>query len=84
MGIGTILDASETVLLAVGENKADAIRQAVDGPVSSRLSASAFQFHNTCRMVLDAAAASGLENPACYDFLARNQPKWDVYSAFLS
>ena len=84
MGIGTILDASEIVLLAVGEKKADVIRQAVEGPMSSRVSASALQFHNACRVVLDDAAASRLENRAYYDFVARNEPKWDAYRAYLS
>src|SRR3954470_20371542 len=34
MGVGTILEAKEIVLLASGKNKAEAIAQAVEGPVT--------------------------------------------------
>ena len=34
MGIGTIMDAREIVLLANGDAKADIIRQAIQGPVT--------------------------------------------------
>src|SRR6185503_12273582 len=45
MGVGTILDARRLVLVASGKSKAKAIAQAVEGPVTSMVTASALQMH---------------------------------------
>ena len=60
MGIGTILDAKQVVLLATGENKADAIKGCVEGPVSASCPASALQMHEHAIIVVDEAAAAKL------------------------
>ncbi|MCI2957184.1 glucosamine-6-phosphate deaminase [Agromyces atrinae] len=60
-GIGTILDAQHLVLVARGEAKAEAIRQAAEGPVSARWPASALQLHPNVTLVVDDDAASHLE-----------------------
>ena len=60
MGIGTIFKARKVVLLASGANKADAIRDALEGPVSSMCPASALQLHRWATCVIDEAAASKL------------------------
>ena len=39
MGIGTILDARKIVMLVTGESKSDIIAQAIEGPVSSMVTA---------------------------------------------
>jgi len=59
-GLGTILDARELVLLAFGENKADAVAGAVEGPVSASLPGSAIQLHPEVTVLVDEAAASRL------------------------
>jgi len=61
MGVGTIMEAKQCLLLATGENKATAIRDAIEGPVTARVTASALQWHPNTLAVLDAAAASKLE-----------------------
>jgi glucosamine-6-phosphate deaminase len=65
-GIGTILDAERILLVAMGENKAPIVRQAIEGPVTASVPASAIQFHEHATVILDAAAASQLERTDYY------------------
>lgn len=60
MGIGTILDAQQLLLLACGEGKAEAIARSVEGPLSSICPGSALQLHPRATVVLDKGAAQGL------------------------
>ena len=62
MGIGTILDSRQTILLATGEQKAQAIRDAIEVPLSAVCQASALQLHERATFILDRASASKLEN----------------------
>ncbi|MCB1403014.1 MAG: glucosamine-6-phosphate deaminase, partial [Rhodobacteraceae bacterium] len=50
MGVGTILDARELILLATGPAKANIIARAVEGPITSMVSASAIQLHPNCKV----------------------------------
>src|SRR6478609_3152316 len=43
MGVGTIMESRKILLLANGKKKADAVAQAVEGPVTSMITASALQ-----------------------------------------
>ena len=61
MGIGTILDARRCLLLATGAEKAEITAQAVEGPMTGMVSASALQLHPRCAVVLDEAAAGQSE-----------------------
>ena len=61
MGIGTILNADEVVLLAYGEGKAEAAAAMIEGPLSAACPASALQLHRKATIVLDQAAASRLK-----------------------
>lgn len=67
MGVGTILDSRQCLLLALGDAKAIAIRKTVEGPVTSQVTASALQLHRDVVVVLDEAAASQLERRDYYD-----------------
>ena len=60
MGIGTIMEARSILLLAMGEGKADAILQMVEGPITPRLPASILRSHPSVTVLLDRAAASKL------------------------
>src|SRR2546427_12689073 len=51
MGVGTILDAHKLVLVASGSSKAKAVAQAVEGPVTSMVTASAPQLHRDASAV---------------------------------
>ena len=58
MGIGTILQARRIVLVATGEKKAECIRQAVNGRVTTHVPASMLQVHRDVELLLDRKAAS--------------------------
>ncbi len=62
MGIKSIMQARQIVLLASGASKAEAVAKAVTGPVSTALPASILQLHPQCTFLLDEAAASGIDN----------------------
>lgn len=63
MGIGTILQARDILLLATGVEKAGAIAAAIEGPLSIDCPASALRLHQRVRIICDAAAASELDGP---------------------
>ncbi|MBR1688027.1 MAG: glucosamine-6-phosphate deaminase [Prevotella sp.] len=60
MGVGTILAARTIFLTAWGEEKADIIRQTVEGPISDNVPATYLQTHNNAHVVVDIAAAARL------------------------
>ncbi len=60
MGVGTIMEARELLLVASGEGKADAIRASVEGPITAMVPASIVQMHPRAFLVIDRAAAAGL------------------------
>lgn len=75
MGIGTILEARSLLLLATGDGKADALRQAIEGPVSARCPASALQLHPRATVLADTAAAGHLELRDYYEWTAAEQSR---------
>ena len=79
MGVGTILECRRCVLLATGVGKADIIAKAVEGPVTSMISASALQLHPKCTVIVDEAAAARLENKDYYRWIFDNEPEWEEY-----
>ena len=79
MGVGTILEAHEVLLLATGAHKAAIVAQALEGPITAMVSATALQLHPRCMVVVDEAAASGLKGRAYYDFVFQTEPDWDEY-----
>lgn len=60
MGLGSIMGAKKVLLLAYGENKADAIANAVNGDITEAVPASILQKHADVVFILDEAAASKL------------------------
>jgi len=76
MGIGTILDTRKTLLLATRKNKAQAVAQAVEGPITSMNPASALQLHPSAIFCLDEEAASELNRTDYYRWVFDNKPSW--------
>lgn len=74
MGVGTILEAREIFLMANGPNKSEAIAKAVEGPVTSIITASALQMHPHVKVFLDEQAANQLSMREYYDWLEQNRP----------
>jgi glucosamine-6-phosphate deaminase len=65
IGIGTILEARHTVMIASGAKKARVIADALEGPVTDRITASAIQLHGgESTVILDEDAAAFLKHKA--------------------
>jgi glucosamine-6-phosphate deaminase len=60
MGVGTIMRACAVILMANGTGKADAVKETVEGPVTTRMPASLLQLHRQVELILDEAAAAKL------------------------
>lgn len=60
MGIGTIFKAREIILMAWNQKKAEIIKKAVEGEISSDVPATYLQLSNNVEFVLDVDAASEL------------------------
>jgi glucosamine-6-phosphate deaminase len=74
MGVGTILEARKLLLVASGTAKAKAIAQAVEGPVTSMVTASAMQLHRDAIVIIDEEAATGLQMRDYYEFIYAAKP----------
>jgi glucosamine-6-phosphate deaminase len=73
MGVGTILESRQCLLLASGHSKAKAIRNAIEGPVTAQVTASALQLHRDVVTVLDKQSARLLERREYYLEVERSQ-----------
>ena len=60
MGVGTILDAHEIILMATGEHKAPIIKHAVEDEPNRSVTATYLQQHDNVSFYVDRAAASKL------------------------
>ena len=69
MGIGTIMRADRVILMAWGEQKADAVQRVVEGDITSKFPATYLQEHPQIEMVIDENAA---------EQLTREQTPWLV------
>ena len=76
MGVGTILEADRILGLVTGDSKAEVFAKAVEGPVTSMISATALQLHANCTMVCDAGAAALLTLRDYYEWIVENDPQW--------
>ncbi len=79
MGVGTIIEASRCLLLATGESKAEVVAQAVEGPITSMVSASTLQLHARCTVIVDEQAAAKLKEKDYYRWIFENEPEWEDY-----
>lgn len=76
MGVATILDTRRCVMLASGADKAAIVAQALEGPISSMISATALQIHPSCTVVLDEVAAKDLKEKSYYRWVFDHDPDW--------
>lgn len=60
-GLGTIMESREALMVVTGENKAEAVKELVEGGISQRWPATILQMHPNAIVLLDEAAASRLE-----------------------
>jgi glucosamine-6-phosphate deaminase len=61
VGVGTIMDAKEILILANGHNKAAALSQGVEGAISQKWTITALQLHPKSIIVCDESACSELK-----------------------
>ena len=61
VGVGTVMDAREVMILVNGHNKARALQAAVEGPVTQAWTISALQQHPHAIIVADNAACDELK-----------------------
>lgn len=61
VGVGTVMDAKEVVVIITGYNKARALREAVEGAISHMWTVSMLQMHQKCIFVCDESATMELQ-----------------------
>lgn len=61
VGVATVCESKEVLILGFGEKKAAAAKGGIEGPVTHRNTLSALQLHEFNTVVLDAGAAKDLE-----------------------
>ena len=75
-GLATIMDARHVILIATGAQKAQAVRDFVEGPVAAICAASVLQMHPHATVMVDEAAASSLRLADYYRHTYDNKPPW--------
>lgn len=79
MGIGTIMDSRQVVLLAFGAGKAEAVAAAVEGPIASMMPASVLQLHERAHFIIDESAATRLTRADYYRWVYDQKPVWQQH-----
>jgi len=79
MGVGTILEARRLLVLVTGDTKAEILAKAVEGPITSMVSATAIQLHPRVTVICDDEAASELSGREYYDWIFNHEPEWQEY-----
>ncbi len=77
VGVGTIMEARYCLMLATGEDKAQIIAQAIEGPITAMVTASALQLHPHCAVIVDEAAAARLKMHDYYLWAFETKPDWE-------
>jgi glucosamine-6-phosphate deaminase len=55
------------------------IAKAVEGPITSMISATTLQLHPRCTVVVDEEAGSKLTEKDYYRWIFENEPEWEEY-----
>ncbi len=69
MGVGTVLEARQCVMVVNGKNKAPAMAAMAEGPVTSMITASALQWHPETKVFVDEDAAADLKMKDYYRWI---------------
>lgn len=76
MGVGTIMESRQVLMLAFGGGKADAVAGAAEGPITAMNPASVLQMHPVATCIVDEAAAAKLSRREYYRWVYANKPDW--------
>ena len=82
MGVGTILEAREILMIVTGSHKSAVLAKATEGPVTSMISATALQLHPNCVVIADEEAAAELEGQTYYRWIFEHEPTWAPYRRY--
>ncbi len=77
MGIGTIMEAKQILLLGLGKHKSQAVTEIIEGPVSSFFPGSILQLHKNVIVIVDKHAASELK---LYDYYIHTEKMHQAYT----
>jgi len=77
MGVGTVLEARKLLMVVNGKNKAPALAAAVEGPITSMITASALQLHPDAIVFVDTEAAAQLKMRDYYNWIQKQARKAD-------
>lgn len=75
MGVGTIMEAREIILLANGAKKAEIVAEALEGPITAQVSASVLQLHRHVTVIVDAPAGSKLKRADYYRWVYQEKKR---------
>lgn len=75
MGIATIMEARTCLILAFGDEKAEAVEAMVEGPITAMCPASILQMHPQTIVILDEPAASRLKRIDYYRTVQAHKPR---------
>jgi len=76
MGVGTIMEARQCVLIATGSAKATAVAQMAEGPITADCPASVLQMHPRCQLIVDEESAGRLKRAEYYRWVYDHKPEW--------
>jgi len=76
MGVGTIMEARQVIVLAMGAGKATAVAAMVEGAITASVPASILQMHPKCALIIDEAAATQLQRADYYRWVYDHKPHW--------
>jgi glucosamine-6-phosphate deaminase len=79
MGVGTIQDAKQCLLMAFGEKKSTVVAKMVEGPITAMIPATALQLHRSAIAIIDEAAAGKLTLVDYYQWVYAKKPEWQRY-----
>jgi glucosamine-6-phosphate deaminase len=84
VGVGTVMDAREVLIIATGINKAEALHQAIEGGVNHMWTVSAIQMHPAGMVVADEDATAELKTKTIKYFKDIRRMHESVYESFAS
>lgn len=79
MGIGTLMEAKQIVLMSYGVKKQEAIRATVEGPVTATVPGSALQLHPDVRLIVDEESSGLLSKREYYRYVYENKERVKDY-----
>ena len=77
MGIGTIMEAENILLIGLGKHKSKAVAEVIEGPLSAFCPGSALQNHENVTVILDKLAAADLK---LYDYYIQTEKMKSEYN----